>query len=386
MSFLSFKKKNKKSRVALVFDIRSATVGGALVALDKEKPRVLYNVRKEIPAQAELEFNRFVNSMFETFKVVVERIEKKGIPHLNQKNFEEGSIDEVLFVYASPWYTAHTKVLTIEEGKPFTVTQSLINKLIRKEEESFFETKGSNVVERAVTSILLNGYSVENIEGKTVDTLSLTFSSTIVPKQIAHGLESLLARSVHVDRTSHHSFPLVTFAMMRNTFPDMNNFLLLDVSGEVSDLSLVRNDVLLETTSFPKGTHFILRKLINELKTSANEAKSMIRMYTQDALHTNATEQLKRVLKDAQRTWAEDCMSALQDMRQNMQAPGRLFFITEPHFAPLIENAIHEADVENTLEVKPISYAMLRDCVSFSDIRTYDPLISLDAFFLHGKG
>lgn len=108
-------------------------------------------------------------------------------------------------------------------------------------------------------------------------------------------------------------------------------------------------------------------------------------MYTEDTLHSNATEQVKRLIKDVQRHWGEDFMSSLQGMRRNLQLPGQVFFITESYFAPVVEEALREADVDKKLEITRISYNMLRNQVTFSDTRLYDPLAAMAAFFLHRK-
>lgn len=374
--------KKQDVKVGLVFDIGSASVAGALVVFRKEMPpRLLYVVRKPISFQKELNFSRFVNSLFATFTAVVESIEHKGLNYLNEKQVGPDAISHALCMYASPWYAASTKVLTLEKEKPFTVTQTLIDRIVDREltsEEQDIHGSG-DIIEQTITAIKVNGYNITQVEGKLAKTLELTVSTTMLSHAVARGIEDILAGAFHNRNIQHHSFPLATFTTMRDLREDTNTFLLLDVSGEVSDLSLVKEGALLETVSFPKGTHFITRQLMEAHDLSAAEARSRIRMYADDT----TTVDISDVITDIARSWADSFNQALEQMETDLQRPGTLFFITDREYMPVIQGFIEYADKDTTLELESIGYKILRKEIDFSGDKTQDSFVGIGSYFLN---
>ena len=381
MSLFTGKSRRTKRHIALVFDIGSASVAGALVVLARNaKPRVLYSVRKPIVFQEQLSFDRFVSSLFETFTLVVDSIQRKGLEYLNTRALRPDAIASALCTYASPWYTARTRVLTLRKGKPFSVTRSLIDKIVTREREK--ESAGpGDVIEQSITAIKLNGYTVSAVEGKEAKQLELTLSTTMLSEEVARGLEGILAQRFYRSPVHHHSFPLAAFTAIRDITHDGDNFLVLDVSGEVSDVSLVKDGALLETASFPLGKHQILRRFMGNLGLGATEAQSLLRMYAESATALADAAQTQAAILTVQDEWSRAFTEALERIERNMPLPRTLFFISDRDYARLVRAFIEATDTRSRFEVREIDQAMLQEHVDFSSGHGHDPFIGIGAFF-----
>lgn len=392
-SFGKSRLKSNKKNVALVFDIGSASVAGGLVALDDDSvPHLLYTVRKKIVFQKNLNFERFVSSMAEAFAAVLENIERKGLQYINKKQLRSDSISTALFVYASPWYSALTKIFMLSKEKPFIVTKGLVSKLIKKEETSSLEEHGSglekvqtsgDVIERSITTTKINGYSITHVEGKEAKQLELTVSTTVISHSVAQNLEEIFERVFNGKNIIHHSFPLAAFITMRDIFHDLDNFLILDVSGEVSDLSLVKDNSLLETASFPIGKHSVTRRLMDKLDVSSAEAESALQMYMENFIHEQVSEKISNAIQDIRSEWSKEFEKAIERIEDDLLLPSKLFFIADKSFMGLVENFIEYADRENKFDLEPIGCTTLRDYVDFSGARTHDPFLGIATYFLN---
>jgi len=70
---------------------------------------------------------------------------------------------------------------------------------------------------------------------------------------------------------------LSSFTVVRDMHIQKENFLLLDIGGEVTNISMVKKNILRESISFPLGCNFLPRGVASNLKCSLNEANLWFR-------------------------------------------------------------------------------------------------------------
>jgi len=82
MDMFSFLKNSRESTVIAVFDIGSASVGGALISFHAgEKPKIIWSARESMVFQNDLNFGRFLSSMLETLEKVLIKMQQSEMPH-----------------------------------------------------------------------------------------------------------------------------------------------------------------------------------------------------------------------------------------------------------------------------------------------------------------
>jgi len=358
--------------VALVFDIGSGSIAGALVVLKNDAPpHILYGVRKPIPFQAQLDFERFTTSMYETFRLVVENVRQKGFVYLNTEKISEDASISVLCMYASPWYEAHTQILTLKKEQVFSIDQNLIERLVGQIEE---DTDQTDIIEKSITGIKVNGYSVDSVKNKEGKHLELTVSHTTLPHHIANEIESTLRGSIKLKRVIHHSFPLAAFSAIRDVFHEKDDFMVLDFSAEVTDLSLVQQGAIIETVSFPIGKNSIIRGL----KDSPAEAASVIRMKPM----INALPEQEKNVNNMQGKWIQEFTNALESIEKDTALPNHLFYIADKDFMSTIAGFLDSSNTSGMLEYKPINYDVLHKKVAFSHADR-DMFLGVGALFVN---
>lgn len=391
---LSKKKKSKKAdRMVLVLDIGSDSVAGALVVLTQnKKPRVVYATRRMMVFQEDLNFDRFVSSMFETLKLVLQTIERKSSRYLNLEKFKSFTISSALCMYASPWYVSNTKVLKLAKDEPFTISQSFIDEIIKKEESKFAKQntdatqkvgRDSEVIERAVTSVKINGYTVSDIDGKEAKELEFTLSASLAPKNIIKRVEEVVQETFNIENIVHHSFALAAFTSLRDIFHRYNQFVLLDVGGEISDVSLIKDNSLLDTLSFPKGKHFLIRGLMSKLGMSPQEAQSFLKMYADKTLSKAMIAKSSDALAEIQNNWSTTFVDTLRRIQQHLSMPTKLFFIADTEILPLIKQFIQGTEEGSFLDPHPIEFADLREHIDITKAPKNDPFIAIGSIFFN---
>lgn len=383
--------KNRKKRgsysdeLALVFDIGSSSVGGALVVLDRENvPRVLYATRYSMVFQQELDFERFVSSMLETFSTVAVDLQQKGMEYVNEyRQGDDMAINRALCIYSSPWYTAQTKVLKRTEDKAFTVNQKLIDDLVAREQEQF---KGGNasgdkvehdghIIEQKVTGILLNGYSTHDIvDGRTALELSVTMSMTMIASDIVNAIEERLQKVFTVELIDHHSFGMAGFTVLRNMFPEVHDFMFIDVSGEVTDVTFGKDDALLDTVSFPIGKNYIVRQLTGDFNADHHSIESLLQ--SRDHASTDVNKVLDTSLKSIDNQWRSGLRNAISHVEHEV-SPEVVFYIADSSIVSIVGEFV-EAEFARVHEVQGVT---LKDVIHFNDPESRDTFIGINTVY-----
>ncbi len=331
MTFSIFGREKKDT--FLVFDIGNASVGGALVKrkIENGHPslQILTSEREEIPFGEHVLFDRLLKNMLSAVGTVAERLTKKAGRH----------IPLVRVVLASPWYISETKIISIKKAKKFVFTETMQNEFIAKEISDYKQLlvkrnkvgydEALSVVESEIINVCLNGYDTVAPLGKEAYDIKLALYLSVSHEKILKTItDKLLSFSPNANIT-FHSFPLAYFSAVRDLYPKNHDFLLLDVSGEITDVSLVRRGVLLETASFPLGRNFLLRRVAIGLKRTLPEAFSLLSLSQRNELHQNEKEKFTKIFFKVKDEWLGAFQKVLADLSGELYVPGEIFLAAD---------------------------------------------------------
>ena len=277
-----FQRKGKSGQhFIVVFDIGSASIGGAFASIDSGKtPEVIFTTRRDIPFQEKLNFQRFLESMIKTLEEMFVALEKAG---------GGVKVDQVFCVLASPWYASQTRLVHYNQPQPFTVTEKGLAKLVQKEIELFRDSKlferskqsdaAPEIMESKNIQMKLNGYEVKSPFGKRTNELEVALYISMIPGNIFTSINESIKKFWHLPEVHFSSFSFTAFDTIRDIFADETSFLFMDISGEVTDISLAKDNVLLESISFPAGKNMLIRQLVAAMKTTSGAARTELKMY-----------------------------------------------------------------------------------------------------------
>ncbi|MDD2935611.1 MAG: hypothetical protein PHX25_04050 [Candidatus Pacebacteria bacterium] len=352
MSLFSFSKnKTEGEGVVLVFDIGSASVGGALVSLHKDKkPKILYNVRKPIAFKEDLDINKFTASMIRAFDSVVSDIEKKGVSHLNFRNLKNKEIRESFCFFSSPWYISQTQVVKWEKKEPFSINKEMIKDVLEKEKQIFIKNNEKffgdgneiEIMDNKVIQLRLNGYIVDNPFNKKVNNAEAVMYISLVSTDVSHKVKDVIKKHFHIESINLASFTLAGFLSLRDIFEFEDDFLFLDVSGEVTDVSFVKNDSLRETETFPVGRNAFIREILKDFKTNYTSAVSMINVYKTGSMDQNNAKKIETSLNKVKKNWIKYLENGMFELSHGAILPRTIFVIADDDIGDILIKMIQE--------------------------------------------
>ncbi len=384
MSFFSaFRKKVAASSRVLVIHVGSAVVSGAFVDVHAGAARVVACVSSDIAVLPDVDHARFEAAMLVSLG---QTLNKLSALHLAPP-------ERIAVNLSSPWFASQVRVARASRTTPFVVSKTSVTDMITRELKAFEEeemaaAKDSGTPLRAIESktllAKLNGYPTSDPLGKSARELELSIFLSVAPERTLAQIEQSVAR-VFQTPVRFNSFLLASFMVSRDLFPNQDNYLLIDVGGEITEVSIVRDNAISRSLSFPRGRNFILRKLSAGLKRSIPEVLGLCTLYVEGKVEGSVKESCAAILGDAKNEWLDAFQHALFSATDEVSLPDTVFLTVGEDIAPWFIETIRREDFhqytgsEKEFKIVLLSPSLLHEKLSFDDGVVRNPFIMIGA-------
>ena len=394
MSFLFSK---KKEGVSLIFDIGSGNAGAALVHFKVgEKPNVMYTTREAFRHSKEISGKQLIELKSKALQNVAEKILKDGLPYLREVLQEEPVISEIICFFGAPWYSTKTVSVTLQKLEPFVISESLIQTVVKERESEFihsFDTEAENpsvaIIEEKIIHARLGGYEVEDFFLKKTTELSFSLFMSVLQKEVMDAVRNTLEPFFHSRKITFHSFLLPYFSTIRDIFSHKESFLLVDVTGEVTEITLIKRGVPIATSTYPVGRLFFLRHVAKVLDVSPQIAASFIKVHLEGRSEKSASTNMETYLIEATEKWRESFLGALSTLTEEAFLPKTFFLTAEEDVIPLFRKILAEEKLDisglggEQLEIVPLNQNRLAAFCRFEKKARLDSFFAIEALFLN---
>ncbi len=382
-----FSAKGKKELVA-VFDVGSSGVGGALFYKDDtSSPEIIFSVREPIPFEESVDFNNFLNA---TVKALEEVSKKISLAKL-------GAPKKIFCVLSSTWYASQTRTVLLEKNTTFIFTAKLADSLIQKEVSSFKENYlkehgygGDKVrlIEFKNMKTMLNGYTTLHPLDQKTKKVEMTLFLSVSSEMVIQKIEEAIGRHMHFVDIKFSSFVLASFAVSRDMFVHRDNFLLIDVGGEITDIAMIKGDILRESISFPMGKNFLLREMAKSLQKTPDQVESIISLYNSHHAEKKISDKIDQALIQIKTNWLKKFQEALVGLSNDISIPSTIFLTSDDDVAEWFVDTIKNEEfsqytlTESKFKVIVINAAMLHGIATFKDLVVRDRFIIIESIYI----
>lgn len=385
---MSFFGKKEKKELVLVFDIGSSSIGGAFVELTENgAPKVVYAIREPIRLEEVLNVDRFRVYAMHTLHKVVKKMCDSNL----------GAPKRIFCVLASPWYASQTRIINYEKNTLFTFTQKLADSLIASEIKIFEEEhgigKGGENTVRAIElrnmKTILNGYATTNPINQKALNLKMTVFVSMGEESVLSEIEEAIWRHFPYIEIKFSSFLIASFSLARDMFINNNSFLLINIGGEVTDIAIVKEDVLKESATFPIGSHFMTRGISESLVCSIEEAKSSIMLYEAGHMLQNKESVFQESLKRLRTEWLAKFQSTLATLSSDISIPATVFITVDPSLAKFFSETIRTEQfnqytlTESKFRLIFLNSDALGGIAEVTNEAKKDPFIIIDSIYIN---
>lgn len=379
----------EKEELVLVFDIGSSSIGGAFFLTQKSGiPKLILSIREPIAFEEKINIDRFLLLTIKSLEIVVGKICLKGM----------GAPVKIFCVLSSPWHVSQARVVNLEKNTPFVFTPALAASLIEKEVKLFEEEHlakyvndehGIGPIELKNMKIMLNGYETMEPIGQKAKTLSMNLFISMSPRVFLKKIESAISKHFHCTNIKFSSFTMASFTVVRDLFINQKDFLLVDIRGELTDISMVKQDILKETASFPMGINFMIRGIASSLKCSLDEARSFFSLYKEGHASKLVEKKIESTVVSLKTEWLKKFQESLSNLSNNISIPANVFITANPELADFFIEIIKKEQfnqytfAESKFNIAFMGTEALHGLAVFKEETIRDPALIIESIYIN---
>lgn len=348
---------NTAEETSIIIDIGNGTITGALVLFSgNSKPKFVYINKSYFSISEQIDTVKMEIEMTTLLENTISQIIKVGVNSSKMQNRSK-KISRVLLSFSSPWFLSKTKNINLNNDKEFIITENFLNNILinevdlyTKELEGEYSGQSFSVIEKSIIHGKINGYSLDNSIGKNTKKFDAYIYMSAVHKVFLNKILEIVHKSASVSTRNIHlcTFPLVSFATIRDYFTKDNDFLIMDITGELTDITLVRNEIVDKTVSMPSGKNFLIRQVSKNMNVSSEIAESTLKLYINKKLDDQTSIKINEILLSLEKEWSIYLENSLMELSPTMTLPSNLYLTVDSEYFAIFESFLSVSKMDQT--------------------------------------
>ena len=336
----------KKIKTAALIDIGSLSLGGAYVFVEKNRaPRVCYSTRVPLPVTDDASPQALLRILDSSLKSLTEKLEHEGSASLS-RSCGVRNVDDVIVSVGSPWQRtmlrSHTE--TFSQGKRIT-TQDLEEAKKRIEGALGIDPVTAKLVDHSLIEVLVNGYQTTKPVGKRAGRMSVLGLASIIPLSVHDMLTTHLTRTFHKENIKIQSTSAIGYVVLRDLFSHEPDFLAAIVTGEATDLLLIKRGVLTGVATTLEGVNSVTRAMGTACASVPQE--DIPELLETDTLHPHTVQAIRSAERGAKDMWARSVIESLADLARKHALPQTFFVLADLSCRSTFTDILKRQDVHS---------------------------------------
>ena len=395
--------KKKDVRFGALIEIGSGSIVVSIIKSDaaKENPEIIWSQREFASLKSIKSHEQNDKSIMTVLMNVILLVNSSGYKAL--KGYDPNArIRHVQISITAPWSYTISKTIEYSDDQEFIITPELIKNLTATAQKKADENKaekeavnkhGLTILAKNIAGIQSNGYKTTKPLNQKVKYVSITQISAVAETSITDAVIDLQRKILPNADLKMYSFMMLFQTLTQKLYPKINDFCLIDVTYEATEIAVVKNSTLQYCTQTIIGINTLARGLAEVLKIPHEEALVFIREpYYSTALKTLSDSKTKAV-QEVLQNYREQLVKLFKETGDNLSIP-RIIFLhgtavadavlqTEVMAAAHIATSSTHAVLEISSEILTKSYTAEQKKKLFSV--TSDTSVLLAAQFFHTK-
>lgn len=372
-----------------VFHIGSSSVCAALVRVNRNGlPNIIFSLTEPIAPLDKINVKNFLTQTMRVFDTVGKKISTSSF----------GAPKKIFCILSSPWYISQNRTIKLEKNTPFVFNSKLADSLLEKEIKLFEEEHLAKYVnsENKIRALevkniktMLNGYEISDPCDQKAKSLEMTLFISISGEDVLSKIENITMKHFHTKEIIFSSFLMSSFAVVRDMYTTADDFLLIDIGGEVTDISMVKKNLLRESISYPMGRNFILRGISSNLDLNLDEAKSLFFLFKDGHAEDKTQRKLEPVMNDLKNEWLKKFQSSLANLSKDISMPATIFITIDQEYSNFFADIIKTEQfnqytlTESKFQIVFLNAEILHRAAVFENETIRDTFLIIDSIFIN---
>jgi hypothetical protein len=340
--------------LSLVIDVQSDVIEGTLIKFpaksDKKDPQILYSASLHIPRKPNTDGDYMVKMMIRTIEDLTLGFAKEI------KNVTHEPIHSLHYILSSPWVVSKSKTIEVHYEKDTEITDAIVRDIIDADRNDLITKNEPDMVfvEQKIFEVQLNGYSLVDYRGKKARSLKISFAFTLSSDKIIKKIQAAVEEHIRIKKQLFHSAILLQYLSSRGMASDGEEYIVLHVHGELTDVVVVKKGFSSYLASFQFGTSTLTRKVCHALDSTFETTSSLLTMYLDKKINDDEQKKIETVLMPLLLGWQKECMHTLSGIGEHVALPKKVHLYSGGLFAPLYKKTLEEVDFEVVIHAEPL--------------------------------
>jgi hypothetical protein len=389
---MSFFFKNKPF-LSFVFDIRDSSISVSAVKFENDKkPEIILCQNFEIQYQDSQDYSKYSSLMIKTLDDSVSSLKKSLIKIGNKEK-----IKDYRFFIGSPWTVSQSKTIKIIKDRPFEINNALLSKIIvgeellaEKELETETQLKDWKVMLEKIIQSKINGYKVDNIFGKKTMNLAVEIFVSFIPYEIKNKLSTYISEKIgrHTKEQDNSSI-LSSYTFFRDMYSNKNDFIYVDIGKIITDIYVVRDDIIFGIASFPFGEEDMIQTSLSKTNLSRDVFMSYLCIGNDKKFDLTSHNNGEDMLKFGFEAWMNKLKDVLPKICTEMNIPNNLFIVPNSVVSEILVKVLSNKEdgkqfelLESKIEITSIVEGVFDSLILNGKVFPNEPHIKMDVIFL----
>ena len=390
MSFSFFK--NKPS-LSFVFDIRDSSVSVAVARFEQDKkPEIVLCQHFDLKYQDSKNHKEYLSSLIRVLDKAVVSV-RKGLIRIG--NGEK--IGAHYFFIGSPWSVSQSKTIKIVKDKPFEINNAVLEKIILGEESSVEKnieeqnlSEDWTLLEEKIIQTKLNGYKVDNIFGKKTLNLAMELFVSFIPKEIKDKISSFVDEKIGKNiKRQNNSRILSSYTFFRDLYSNRNDFICVDLGKIITDVYVVRDDIIFGVASIPFGEENIIQTSLSKTSLSRDVFLSHLNIGQDNKFDLISHNNGEDLLKTGIDLWKNKLTESLSEICTEMNIPNDMFIVSNSVISQILVKELSNKEKGNRfeilgskIEISDIREGVIDNCILNGKSFANEPYVKMNLVFL----
>ncbi len=276
----------QKQTTSIAVDIGSSSVGIAIVNIDSDnKNKIIWNHREFSLIHSDPSEKQQLKQIKTTLVNAFLELSHSGMKALKESHINS-EIEEIQAIFSAPWSYTITKTITLKDDHPFEIKKEMINELVESAQKQgklnaatnkLASTLGLDISGGSVIDVSINDYSLARPINQSGRKVSLTYLQTATSQGVSKVLNETIEKFFPKAAQTSYSFMYAYYLTLKHLHPNTSEVCLIDVTGESTEIGIVRENVLKHTSHVPAGMYTISRSLAESTGATKEEAYSYMK-------------------------------------------------------------------------------------------------------------
>lgn len=295
----------------LVVSFKSSSIDLSVVDYENKIPSILFTTKNLLLSNKQLTPNEFVEISLKSLQKMLVDNSFELKKHLKESNKCE-------IIFHSPWYLAELISEQHSEGKK-GLKQFFLEKVKPPKQNDYLQ------IENKITNIILNGYQLTKLRDVEGDEIQINIYRSFVSQSSIIKIKEIIKNEFR----QFCFFEFSTSAMMiyetiKNIFVDEDNCIFINIGGEITEIGVIEDDILVDFMTIPIGIHFFQR----ELETFLTDKKILdtIKFLSNNKTDENLNPKNNEMLSTTVKNWVNEVFEIF--LNQKKEFPKKVFVFT----------------------------------------------------------